>query len=232
MRALILAGGEGSRLAPLTGGLPKCLVAVQGRPFVEHQIELFRAQGLVDFVLCVGVSADAIQKALGQGDRLGVSISYSVEMIPLGTAGAVKNASRFVESSFLCANGDTLVEFSLSQMIERHAETEALITILTKEVSDASGKGTVLTAEDGRVVSFVEKSVAAGAAQVNCGVYVVEKEVLNSIPAGKQVSLETETFPRLLGKGARLFSFATTGTFLDIGTPEQYLAVKEKGWRQ
>jgi mannose-1-phosphate guanylyltransferase len=231
MKALILAGGEGRRLKPLAGDLPKCLVPVQGRPFIEHQIELLRSQGVEEFVLCVGLGAPMVEETLGDGSALGVSVSYSSEEVPLGTAGAVKNASSFIDDTFFCVNGDTLVEFSLAEMEESHSRVGAMASILSREVEDATGRGILEIGPRGEILSFQEKSRSASPALINCGVYLMEREVLEHIPPGQKVSLETEVFPGLVSPRSKLVAFITKGAFVDIGTPDEYVRIKEKGWR-
>ncbi len=231
MKALILAGGEGRRLKSLAGDLPKCLVQVQGRPFVEHQIELLRSQGVEEFVLCVGLGAHMVTETLGDGSALGVSVSYSSEEVTLGTAGAVKNASSFIEETFLCVNGDTLVEYSLSEMEENHRRVGAMASIVCREVEDATGRGILEIGPRGEILSFQEKSRSASPALINCGVYLMEREILEYIPSGRKVSLETEVFPGLVSPKPKLLAFVTNGAFVDIGTPDEYLRIKEKGWR-
>jgi NDP-sugar pyrophosphorylase family protein len=231
MRALILAGGEGRRLRPVLGELPKCLAEVRGRPFIEYQIELLKTAGIREFVLCVGLGANLIETALGDGARLGVSIVYSLERSPLGTAGAIKNASSYIDGRFLCANGDTLVEFSLTDMERSHADARAIVTILFKE-SDATGRGTIRLGSGGQVLGFAEKAKRDTPALINCGFYLMEKETVEHISAGKHVSLEEEIFPKLLSSGLQILAFQTHGAFVDIGTPEDYSLIREKGWKQ
>jgi NDP-sugar pyrophosphorylase family protein len=231
MKALILAGGEGRRLRPILGDLPKCLAEVRGRPFIEHQIELLKSEGIRELVLCVGLGADLVQRTLGNGERLGVSIEYSTEEKPLGTAGAIKNASTFIDGRFLCGNGDTLVEFSLKDMEKSHAKAGAIGTILFK-MADATGRGTINVDSNQQVLGFAEKAERDTPALINCGFYMMEKEILEHIPSEQFVSLEEKVFPELLSTGFRLFAFPAHGVFVDIGTPEDYTLVREKGWKQ
>jgi NDP-sugar pyrophosphorylase family protein len=231
MKALILAGGEGHRLRSVLGDLPKCLARVQGRPFIEYQIELLKSQGIREFVLCVGLGANLVQRALGGGERLGVSIEYSPEEKPLGTAGAIKNASPHIDGRFFCGNGDTLVEFSLKDMEESHANAGAIGTILFRK-ADATGRGTIKIGQEGQVLGFAEKVQRDTAAFINCGFYMMEKGILEHIPTEQRVSLEEEIFPKLLSSGLKLFAFPAHGAFVDIGTPGDYLLIKEKGWKQ
>jgi len=231
MKALVLAGGEGLRLKPLLGPLPKCLAPVQGRPFIEWQIELLKEHGLREFILCVGIGAHAVRELLGDGSRLGVHVQYSVESTPLGTGGAVKNASGLLAGRFLCANGDTLAEFSLTELVSRHESLGARASVLCRRAADATGKGTVVVGERGRILSFDEKTAGGSAGLINCGFYLMEKDVLDCVAPGRPVSLEKETFPRLLESGVMLAACETSGAFVDIGTPEEYMRVKNGGWR-
>jgi NDP-sugar pyrophosphorylase family protein len=231
MKALILAGGEGRRLQSVAGGLPKCLVPVQGRPFIEHQIELMKSNGIREFVLCVGLGAQKVIETLGDGSSLGISVSYSVEDVPLGTGGAIKNASAFIEGTFLCMNGDTLVEFSLAEMEQRHREVGAVATIVSRQVQDATGRGILEIGPGREILSFEEKSRSANPAFINCGVYLMESGVLGHIPLGQNVSLEKEVFPGLVSSQSRLLAFVTEGAFVDIGTPDEYARIREKGWK-
>jgi NDP-sugar pyrophosphorylase family protein len=230
MKALVLAGGEGLRIKPLLGPLPKCLAPVRGRPFIEWHIELLKEHGFREFVLCVGVGAQAVKELLGDGSRLAVAVEYSSETTPLGTGGAIKNASGFIDGRFLCANGDTLAEFSLTEMESRHDALGARVSVLCKE-ADAAGRGTLLVGERGRILRFDEKTAAGASGLINCGFYLMEKDVLDVVPAGRPVSLEKETFPRLLEDGLTLAACETSGAFVDIGTPEEYARVKDRGWR-
>ncbi len=231
MKALVLAGGEGLRLKPLLGPLPKCLAPVQGRPFIEWQIELLKEHGFREFVLCVGVGAQAVRELLGDGSRLDVAVQYSFEETALGTGGAIRNASGFLAGRFLCANGDTLAEFSLSEMESRHEALGARVSVLCRVAADATGKGTLVVGERGRILRFDEKTAAGASGLINCGFYLMEKDVLDCVAPGRPVSLEKETFPRLLESGAALAACETSGAFVDIGTPEEYARVKHGGWR-
>jgi NDP-sugar pyrophosphorylase family protein len=232
MKALILAGGEGRRIKPVLGEMPKCLAPVQGRPFVERQIEYLREQGVTQFVLCVGIGASLIEKTLGDGGRLGVKIEYSLEETPAGTGGAIKQAAAHVGQRFLCVNGDTLVGFSLEAMESDHENAKAIASIVCRQVDDSTGKGTLVVGPGGEIVSFQEKPAGGVPALVNCGYYMMEKDVLEHVPARRVVSLEKEVFPGLLSSRLRLVAFVTGGAFVDIGTPEDYLRIKDKGWKQ
>jgi len=232
MKALILAGGEGLRMKPVLGELPKCLAPVQGRPFIERQIEHLREQGVTQFVLCVGIGASLIEKTLGDGGRLGVKIKYSLEDTPAGTGGAMKKAATHVGQRFLCVNGDTLVEFSLEAMESDHENAKAIASIVCRQADDSTGKGALVAGPGGEILSFHEKPVGGAPALVNCGYYLMERGVLEHVPAGRAVSLEREVFPGLLSSRLRLVAFVTGGAFVDIGTPEDYLLIKNRDWKQ
>jgi NDP-sugar pyrophosphorylase family protein len=231
MKALVLAGGEGRRLRPVLGDLPKCLAQVQGRPFIDHHIELLKSEGIREFVLCVGLGASLVQRVLGNGGRLGVSISYSTEEKPLGTAGAIKNAGAHIDGRFLCTNGDTLAEFSLKDMEESHVSAGAVGTILFRR-DEVTGKGTIKIGPGGQVLGFEEKTQHDAPVFINCGFYLMEGELLEHIPSGQRASLEEEIFPKLLSSGLKLFAFPAGGAFVDIGMPEEYLLIREKGWKR
>jgi mannose-1-phosphate guanylyltransferase len=231
MKALVLAGGEGLRLKPLLGALPKCLAPVEGRPFIERQIELLREHGIREYVLCVGIGAQAVRQLLGDGSRLAVVIEYSFEETPLGTGGAIRNASALLAGRFLCVNGDTLAEFSLTEMEARHESLGARVSVLCRRAADATGKGTLVTGQRGEILRFEEKTAGGTPGLINCGFYLMEKDVMDCVVPGRPVSLEREVFPRLLENGVKFAAFETAGAFVDIGTPEEYLQVRDKGWR-
>jgi NDP-sugar pyrophosphorylase family protein len=226
MQALILAGGLGTRLRPLVSDRPKPLAEVQGKPFLAYQLEQLRAGGLRELVFCVGYLADQIQAYFGDGGAWGVHIAYAVETTPLGTAGAIKNAQRFVNGPFLALNGDSYLELNFQAMVEHHrrqraADPRLLGTLAAVSVDDASAYGTLVLDEAGRIVRFREKD-AAGQGWINGGVYVLEPELLDLIPPKQAVSIEKETFPQALEQGYRLLAYPVRGFFVDIGTPEGY----------
>jgi len=233
MKALILAGGEGRRLRSMSGQLPKCLMPVQGRPFIEHQIEFLKLKGIGEFVVCAGHGASLLEERLGEGIHLGVAVEYSLEQMPLGTAGAIKNAEGLIDGSqFLCVNGDTLVDFSLREMAKLHRDSRAIATILSGRVEDATGRGTIRTGLEGEILGFEEKAYSGNPGLINCGFYLMENVILDHIPSGRKVSLEREIFPGLLSSGLRLSAFPAKGAFVDIGTPDEYLRIRNKGWKQ
>jgi NDP-sugar pyrophosphorylase family protein len=228
MQALILAGGLGTRLRPLAGNGPKAMARPGGRPFLEHQLALLVESGVRDAVLCLGYLHQEIQDHFGDGAAWGLRLTYSVEPSPLGTAGALKWAEPLVGGPFLVLNGDTYVHVDLGalmacQQARRSEDRRALGTLAVARVEDPRSYGTVRLDGAGRILAFAEKAAAPpGAAWISAGVYAFEREVLAHIPAGRPVSLERETFGRLLAAGCRLQAVPVAGAVVDIGTPEGY----------
>jgi mannose-1-phosphate guanylyltransferase len=224
LQALILAGGEGTRLRPLTSTIAKPVVPLAGRPFLSYMLEWLGEHGVGEAILSCGFLADSVRDVLGDGSDYGVRLSYIEEPRPLGTGGAVKFAEPRLEERFLVLNGDVLADIDLTAQLEAHERTGALLTIALYGVEDTSAYGTVRCAHDGSVVEFVEKPGPehAGPGLINAGAYVVERGVLHTMgPAGTTISIEREVFPRLIGSG--LYGYAASGYWLDIGTPERYL---------
>ncbi|MBV9474194.1 MAG: NDP-sugar synthase [Solirubrobacterales bacterium] len=224
MQALILAGGEGTRLRPLTSTIPKPVVPLVDRPAICYMLEWLRAHGVEDVLLSCGFMAEAVRAVLGDGSALGLRLRFIEEPEPLGTGGALKFAEELLEERFLMLNGDVLTDLDLSAQLEQHERTGARVTLALVPVEDPSAYGLVRRAEDGSVTEFVEKP---GPEQVdtdliNAGAYVIERDVLAGMPpAGTHLSIEREVFPRLVGQG--LFGYAGSGYWLDIGTPARYL---------
>ncbi|MCL6598186.1 MAG: NDP-sugar synthase [Alicyclobacillus macrosporangiidus] len=225
MKALLLAGGLGTRLRPLTEHLPKPMAPVMDRPWLEHLIEHLRRQGIDEFVIAVKHHASVIERRLGDGRRLGVRITYSREPGLLGTAGAIKHAEPLLSERFLVLNADIIHLTRLVPLLEFHRNTGALVTIGLTEVEDPSQYGVVEQTWDGRILRFVEKPprALAPSRRINAGIYVMEKEVLRHIPAGREVSIERETFPHLIKSGVPVYGAPVDGYWLDMGTLERYL---------
>ena len=227
MQAVILAGGLGMRLREVVAERPKAMAAVAGKPFLAYLIEQLRAQGLSDVVLCVGHLGDQIRDHFGDGSRWGVSIRYAVEQELLGTAGALKNAEPFIDGTFLVLNGDSYLDDDLRQVVAFHERRRTIPqmvgTVATVTVDDAAAYGALELGPRLRIAGFAEKG-ASGWGWINAGVYALEPQVLEVIPAGRPVSLERETFPRLLEQGYYLYACPMEGFFVDIGTPQGYRA--------
>jgi NDP-sugar pyrophosphorylase family protein len=228
MKAIILIGGQGTRLRPFTLESPKPLLPVLNRPFLEYQFQVLRAHGIKDVVLCVSYRAGAFRRAFGDGRRLGLKLRYSLETIPLGTGGAVKNAEALVGGGpVLILNGDVLNAFDLGQFLKFHRARRAELSIALTRVKDPTQYGLVLTDEKGYVRRFLEKPSwdEVESNTINAGAYVFEPSVFDHIPAAKTYSLERGLFPERLAAGGKLGGWVTPGYWIDIGTVEKYLQV-------
>lgn len=231
MQALVLAGGEGTRLRPLTSTIPKPVVPLAGKPFIVYMLEWLRGHGVTEVILACGFMADDVRAVLGDSAGLGLRLLYVEEPRPLGTGGALKFAQDLLQERFLMLNGDVLTDIDLAAVLRQHEATGALATLALVQVADPSAYGLVALHDDHSVRAFVEKpgkraggagNGAGGPNLINAGIYVIERGVLEYIsPAGNVSSIERDVFPRLVGKG--LFGHAASGYWLDIGTPERYL---------
>lgn len=223
MQALILAGGEGTRLRPLTSTVPKPVVPLVDRPFVVYMLDWLKSAGVDRVVMSCGHLAHGVRNVLGDGSHLGVEIRYVEEPRPLGTGGALKHAESLLDDRFLMLNGDVLTDFDLMAQIAAHERSGAKATLALTPVHDPSNYGLVRTRDNGEVAEFVEKPSAdsVDSANVSAGVYVLEKSVLDLLPAGQPASIERDVFPQLISEG--LYGLVVDGYWLDIGTPERYL---------
>jgi mannose-1-phosphate guanylyltransferase len=223
MQALVLAGGEGTRLRPLTNTVPKPVIPLVNRPFLTYMIEWLGAHGFTEVILSCMFLAGDIRRVLGDREWKGTRLHYVEEPEPRGTAGAVKFAEQVLDERFAVLNGDILTDFDISALWRAHDEIGARATLTLMEVDDPSAYGLVLRDADQRVTDFIEKPKTAppGGAFVNAGAYVLEHDVLDLMANDRPVSFEREVFPALVGNG--LYGFQTQGYWLDIGTPERYL---------
>ncbi len=226
MQAVVLVGGEGTRLRPLTLTTPKQMLPIVGRPMIERVLSHLAEHGVDEVVLSLGYLPDAFVAAYPDGTAAGVRLSYAVEPEPLDTAGAVRFAADHagIGSTFVVVNGDVLTDHDLGGLIAFHRDRGAEGTIDLFPVPDPSAFGVVPTDENGRVTAFVEKPPRdeAPTDEINAGTYVLEPSVLERIPAGRRVSIERETFPAMVRDG-RLYARADRGYWLDTGTPAAYL---------
>jgi mannose-1-phosphate guanylyltransferase len=223
VQALILAGGEGTRLRPLTYTTPKPVMPLAGRPFLSFMLDWAHAHGVDEVILSCGFLSDGVKRVLGDIYD-GMRLRYVVEDEPLGTAGPVRLAldEGVLEERLIVLNGDVLTDMDLSAELDQHARTGARVTLALYPVDDTASYGVVPTDADGRVEAFLEKAEdEAPTNRINAGAYVVEREVIESIPAGRPVSFEREVFPRLVGEG--LYGYLAEGYWIDIGTPRRYL---------
>ncbi|HEY0397032.1 MAG TPA: NDP-sugar synthase [Acidimicrobiia bacterium] len=223
MKAIVLAGGEGTRLRPLTWTTPKPLLPIVNRPFLEHQLSWLAGHGVTEVVLSLGYRSDAFAGRSFSD----LPLQVAAEPEPLGTAGAIRFAAEAggVTSRFLVCNGDVLTDLDVSALVRFHEEREAEATIALTRVDDPSAFGVVPTDTDGRVLRFVEKPPPGEAPTdwINAGTYVLEPSLLGDIPSGRAVSIERETFPGLLDRSGRLYALPSRAYWLDIGTPAKYL---------
>ncbi len=225
MQAVILVGGEGTRLRPLTLGTPKPMVPLFGVPFLERTLGRLAKAGVRNAILAAGYLPRAIEEHFGDGSRTGVDITYVVEKEPLGTAGALRNVADLIRGPFFVLNGDVLTTLDLRAMIDFHTSKAGLGTLHAIRVDDPSAFGCILREDKARIASFVEKPPRdeAPTNEINAGTYLLERAVLDWIPPGRNVSIERETFPKLLADGRALYSYVTRDYWLDVGRPEQYL---------
>ncbi len=227
MQAVILVGGEGTRLRPLTFGTPKPMVPIVGVPFLARTLERLYEAGIRDVILPAGYMPQAITEYFGDGSRLDMKITYVIEDEPLGTAGAIKNVEQHITGPFFMMNGDVLTSLDLGAMIAYHKQKGGLGVLHLIKVEDPSAFGCVVHDQTGRISQFIEKPPKGTAPtdEINAGTYLLEPEVLKFIPPGRNVSIERETFPKALAEGASLYAYTTDDYWIDVGRPEHYLTV-------
>jgi mannose-1-phosphate guanylyltransferase / phosphomannomutase len=224
MKAVVMAGGEGTRLRPLTSNQPKPMVPVVGRPCMEHIVHLLRSHGFDDIVVTVAFMPQAIRSYFGDGEAYGVSMQYSVEETPAGTAGSVRLASDQLDSPFVVISGDALCDADLTALVRFHREREASVTIGLKSVENPLEFGIVVADEEGRIERFLEKPSwgQVFSDTINTGIYVLEPEVLRHIPEDGAYDFSKELFPLLLEMGRPLYGFVLDGYWQDIGNLDQF----------
>jgi mannose-1-phosphate guanylyltransferase len=223
MQAVILVGGEGTRLRPLTSTVPKPVVPLVDRPFISFMLEWLVKHGVDDVIMSCGFLATSVRNVLGEGGDLGVRLRFVEEPDPRGTAGALKYAEPMLDERFLMLNGDVLTDIDLSAQIAQHDESGAKATLSLVPVADPSAYGLVHLNEDRSVRDFVEKPSpdAIDTNLISAGAYVLQREILQLVPAERNVSIEREIWPLLIGAG--LYGFPSESYWLDIGSPERYL---------
>jgi mannose-1-phosphate guanylyltransferase len=225
VQAIVLVGGEGTRLRPLTDSIPKPALTLVDRPFLAYMVEWLAAHGVTEVVLACGFLPDVLREALGDGERAGVRLRYVTEPDRRGTAGAIRFAAEALgeglEDRFLALNGDVLCDLDLGALLRAHERRRARATLALFPVEDSSAYGLVRCDEAGSVTEFAEKTGEAAPGEINAGAYVLERSVLDLIAPGREVSIEREVFPRLVGDG--LCGIRLDGYWMDIGTPERYL---------
>jgi mannose-1-phosphate guanylyltransferase/phosphomannomutase len=224
VKAVVMAGGEGTRLRPLTSNQPKPMVPIVGKPCMEHILELLREHGFEDVIVTVAFLPQAIRTYFGDGTTLGLNIQYSVEESPLGTAGSVRLASDALDETFLVISGDALCDIDLRRIVEFHEEQGAAVTIGLKSVENPLEFGIVVTDEDGKVERFLEKPSwgQVFSDTINTGIYVLEPEVLKHVPTDRPYDFSKELFPLLLEMGRPIYGYVCEGYWQDIGNLDQY----------
>lgn len=225
MQAIVLVGGQGTRLRPLTESVPKPALTLVDRPFLAYMVEWLAGHGVEEVVLACGFLPDVLREALGEGERSGARIRYVAEPEPLGTAGAIRFAADQLGDAlgerFLALNGDVLTDLDLTALLAAHERSGARATLGLHPVEDSSAYGLVSCDGKGAVLDFLEKTGEPVPGEINAGMYALERSVLELIPPGETVSIEREVFPRLAGDG--LHGTLLDGYWMDIGTPERYL---------
>lgn len=227
MKAVILVGGEGTRLRPLTYDIPKPMVPIVNKPYMEHQIDFLMQHGFREIVFALGYKSEALENYFGDGQRWGARFWHVVEDEPLGTAGAVKNVEALLDDTFLVFNGDVVCGIDLSGIVRLHKERGAVGTIALTPVENPSPYGVVVTDPSGRVQTFIEKPPRdrAPSNAINAGAYVLEPSVVHAMPPGRRWMFETDVFPSLLREGRPLYAQVSDAYWIDIGSPHRYLQV-------
>jgi mannose-1-phosphate guanylyltransferase/phosphomannomutase len=226
MKAVVMAGGEGTRLRPMTSSMPKPLLPVVNRPIMDHVLRLLRRHGFTDVVVTVQFLASLVRNYFGDGEELGMSISYANEEAPLGTAGSVKNAEEALrDGTFLVISGDALTDIDLTDLIAFHRDHGALVTVCLTRVPNPLEFGITILGEDGRVERFLEKPTwgQVFSDTVNTGIYVMEPEVFDYVASGEEVDWSADVFPELLAKGRPIYGYVAEGYWEDVGTHEKYV---------
>jgi len=227
MQALILAGGLGTRLREIAKDIPKVMVDIKGKPFLEYLILQLKKYSLNDIILCTGYLKEKIENYFGNGNHLGVNIVYSEEPKPLGTGGAIKFVEDFIlEDNFLVMNGDSFFDIDLDKLIYYHFNKRALVTMALAETKETKRFGSVRINKNGMIKYFVEKDQKANSNLINGGIYVLSREIFKYIPKDKSVSLEKEVFPKSINSN-RFYGVSFKNYFIDVGIPKAYKKLQE-----
>jgi mannose-1-phosphate guanylyltransferase len=222
--AVILVGGKGTRLRPLTLSAPKPMLPTAGVPFLTHLLSRIAAAGIEHVVLGTSYRAETFEEEFGDGSKLGLQIDYVVEKEPLGTGGGIANvAPKLRNDTVMVLNGDVLSGADLGSMLEAHRERDADVTLHLVRVSDPRAFGSVPTDADGNVLAFLEKTEDPPTDQINAGTYIFKRSIIDQIPRGREVSVEREVFPALLSGGAKVCGYVDMSYWRDMGTPEDFV---------
>ncbi len=224
MKSIILVGGEGTRLRPLTYSVVKSMVPVVNKPFIEHALARLAQHNINEIVLAMGYKPDSIFEYFGQKTGMSIKLAYSLEEKPLGTAGAVKHASQHIDETLFVLNGDVFSDIDYTDMLNFHRQNKAQVTIALTHVDDPTKFGVVETDENGRVKRFTEKPKWEDVTShwINAGVYILEPEVIDYIPENVFYMFEKGVFPNMLEKGEPVYAYTSDAYWIDMGTPEKY----------
>ena len=225
MKAVVMAGGEGSRLRPLTLGRPKPMVPLVNRPMLEHILLLLKRHGVTDVIFTVQYMASFIQNQIGNGSDLGMNVTYSVEEHPLGTAGSVRQAAESLDDTFLVISGDALTDFNLDAIVAYHKERQAMATLTLYRVPNPLEYGVVVTAEDGGIRQFQEKPSWSEVVSdtINTGIYVLEPSIFEYYERDQVFDFSKDLFPVLLKAEKPSFGYVAEGYWTDVGSIEEYV---------
>ena len=226
MKAVVMAGGEGSRLRPLTISRPKPMVPIVGRPVAEHILNLLKEHGITDVIMTVQYLASNIEDYFGDGSQFGMRIRYSREETPLGTAGSVKNAEEWLrDEPFLVISGDALTDFNLTKIIEFHREKQAMATLTLAHVPNPLEYGVIITDDEGHITQFLEKPSWAQVFSdtINTGIYMLDPKVFDYFERDKPFDFSTDLFPILLKNGDPLYGYTASGYWCDVGNLSEYM---------
>src|SRR5437588_5453867 len=227
VKAVVMAGGQRTRLRPLTSNQPQPMLPIVGEPILQHVLRLLRRLGLSDVVITVQFLASIIRNFFGDGSDLDLSPTYATEDEPLGTAGSVKNAEHLLDDTFLVVSGDAVTDIDLQDVVRFHREKGSSVTVTMKRVEDPLEFGIVITDDEGRIERFLEKPGwgEVFSDQINTGIYVIEPEVLGFIPGDEEFDFAQDLFPLLLSKGLPMYGYVAEGAWTDVGNTEAYLHV-------
>ena len=221
MKALILAGGKGTRLQSVLRDLPKPMAPIGNKPFLEYLVLQLKQWGITDIIFSIGYKGEIIKSYFNDSGKWGVTIEYSEEDVPLGTGGAVKKAENIIGSdSFLVLNGDSFCPVNLAELMDFHIQKKALVSVVMVESTNTADYGRITLDDRSRIVRFEEKAGPKGESYISAGIYMFEKRVLSMIPPDLHYSLEYDLFPDLVSKD--FFGFVAEQELVDIGTPERY----------
>jgi len=226
MKALLLAGGKGTRLKPLTNNMPKPMVPILGEPLLKRTILNLRENGINEIIISICYEPIQINSYFGNGENLGIKIKYVQEDIPLGTGGAIKNAQQYIDDTFIVLNSDIVSDINLSALIEHHINKKGIASIALTKVDDPTQYG-VVNLSDGYITAFKEKPKPDQVTSnlINAGIYVFDPEIFNYIPSNQIVSIEKDIYPLLIKKDLKIAGYHGSYYWMDIGTPEKYMQV-------